>query len=90
MTKLPVRDKNVGSLQSSQIKGLAGRRAGDGNIRIFFRQTGEYGMLVSLPHKITVDLVTDYDHTMFHTDISDPAQFFLCPDTPHRIVRTAK
>ena len=39
--------------------------------------------------KITVDLITDYQHVMFQTDVSDLTKFPLLPHTSDRIVRTA-
>ena len=46
--------------------------------------------MLSVEHKILMDLVTHYDHIIFAADRRNLFQLLFCPHTSHRIVRRAE
>ncbi|MPN03053.1 hypothetical protein SDC9_150276 [bioreactor metagenome] len=77
-------------MQPRQIKGFAGRRAGDGDIRELLLDCGENLMAISRIDKIGVNFVRNNFNAVLYADISNGGQLILCPYPADRIVRTTK
>ena len=87
--QLRIWDKNIGDHHTCKVKSFAWRSTGNGNVLKLFFHSGE-NLMLSLKHKVLVNLVTHHDHSMFHADISKLFQFFPGPHSSNRIVRIAQ
>ena len=82
-------NKNIGNKHTCQIKGFAWRCTSNRNILIFLFQPCK-NLMFSLEHKVLVDLIADYRHSVFHTKISHTDQFVFRPYPAYRVMGIAQ
>ena len=84
-----VRDKDIGHLQSRNIKGLAGGGGRDGK-RCKGRVDLRKHLMLALPDEICVDLIAEDGHAVALADAAHLQQFFPAPHAAHRVVGAAQ